>query len=74
MYFLAALHPSKYNPVHFLQQILLRTEHVWNWNTLAISSVPEFEFQNPSISVNVLVQDQKDFVPIYTLYAATTGP
>ena len=33
---------------------------------VAISSIPKFESQNVSISVNVLVRDEKDFVPIYT--------
>jgi len=33
---------------------------------VAISSIPRFESQNPTISVNVLIKDEKNFVPTYT--------
>ena len=33
---------------------------------VALSSIPKFESQNPSLSVNVLVYENKEVIPVYT--------
>jgi len=33
---------------------------------VALSSIPKFESQNSSISINVLVYEEKDLIPVYT--------
>ena len=33
---------------------------------VSLSSIPKFESQNPSISVNVLVYEKNDLIPVYT--------
>ena len=33
---------------------------------VALSSIPKFESQNSSISINVLVYEEKELIPVYT--------
>ena len=33
---------------------------------VSLSSIPKFASQNPSVSVNVLVYEKKDLIPVYT--------
>ena len=33
---------------------------------VALSSIPKFEIRNPTISINVLVYEKKDLIPVYT--------
>ena len=33
---------------------------------VSLSAIPKFESQNPSISVNVLVYEKNDLIPVYT--------
>jgi len=33
---------------------------------VTLSSIPKFEIRNPTISINVLVYDKKDLIPVYT--------
>ena len=33
---------------------------------VALSSVPKFQCHNPTISINVLVYEKKDLIPVYT--------
>jgi len=32
---------------------------------VALSSIPKFKSQNSSISINVLVYDEKELIPVY---------
>ena len=65
---LAALHPSskhRNNPYTYnkyfseLDMTAIKTP-------VALSSIPKFESQNPSLSVNVLVYENKEVIPVYT--------
>jgi len=65
---LAALHPFNHNPAnpHLYNKFFPELNMAGIETPIAISSIPKFESQNVSISVNVMVRDEKDFVPIYT--------
>ena len=71
---LASLHPVKAN-AHFPSSYA-KFMHELNMNDIdspvALSSIPKFEQQNPTISVNVLVQHEGDIAPIYNSHFCNT--
>jgi len=68
-YILAALHPPNNNDsnhVSYYTKYLSELDMTGIQTPVSLSSIPKFESQNPSISVNVLVYEKKDLIPVYT--------
>jgi len=64
----AALHPSTNNQNHpYTYTKYLSELNMTGIETpVGLSSIPKFEAQNSSISVNVFVYENKDVIPVYT--------
>jgi len=65
---LAALHPAtshKNNPYTY-NKFFPELDMTDIETPVALSSILKFESQNPTISVNVLVYEKKDLIPVYT--------
>ena len=65
---LAALHPatSHLNNPYTYTKYLSELDMTGIETPVSLSSIPKFESQNPTISVNVLVYEKKDLIPVYT--------
>ena len=65
---LAALHPATNHRNHpyTYNKYLNELDMTGIQTPVALSSIPKFEIRNPTISVNVLVYEKKDLIPVYT--------
>ena len=65
---LAALHPASSNVSNSrsYDKYFSELDMTGIETPVALSSIPKFESQNPSISVNVLVYENKEAIPVYT--------
>jgi len=65
---LASLHPSTNNSNRsaVYTKFLPELDMTGIDTPVALSSIPKFETQNPTISINVLVYEKKDLIPVYT--------
>ena len=64
----AALHPatSHLNNPYTYTKYVCQLDMTGIETPVSLSSIPKFESQNPSISVNVLVYEKNDLNPVYT--------
>ena len=64
----AALHPatSNLNNPYTYTKYLCELDMTGIETPVSLSSIPKFESQNPAISVNVLVYEKNDLIPVYT--------
>jgi len=65
---LAAVHPAttNLNNPYTYTKYLSELDMTGIETPVSLSSIPKFESQNTSISVNVLVYEKKDLIPVYT--------
>ena len=65
---LAAVHPASNNPTHpyTYNKFMKELDMTGIETPVALSSIPKFESQNLSISINVLVYEGKELIPVYT--------
>ena len=65
----AALHPLTINArrCSIYTKYLSELDMTGIETPVSLSSIPKFESQNPSISVNVSVYKKNDLIPVYTL-------
>ena len=65
---LAAVHPATNHPTnpYTYNKFMSELDMTGIETPIVLSSIPKFETQNPSISINVLVYERKKLIPIYT--------
>ena len=65
---LAAVHPATNHPTnpYTYNKFMSELDMTGIETPIVLSSIPKFETQNPSISINVLVYEGKKLIPVYT--------
>jgi len=65
---LAAVHPATSNLSHpsTYNKFMKELDMTGIETPVALSSIPKFESQNLNISINVLVYEEKELIPVYT--------
>jgi len=73
---LAAVHPATNHPTnpYTYKNFTKELDMTGIETPVALSSIPKFESQNSPISINVIVYEKKELIPVYTSKSAINVP